>query len=245
MLIIKELSKTYRAGKKAVDNLSFHVEAGDIYGFIGHNGAGKTTTLRACTGILDFDSGDIFINGTSVITDPVKCKKQLAFIPDNPDLYEYLTGIQYLNFIANIFEIETNTRKAAIEKYANALEIFRDLGSLISSYSHGMKQKLALVSALIHNPKLMILDEPFVGLDPRAAHTLKQIMQEICDSGGAIFFSTHVLETAERLCNKIAIIQNGRIVADGTTAQVRGDTSLEDVFLGLTEKEGEKDEENS
>lgn len=233
MLNIKGLCKTYRGGKKAVDNLSLHVAPGDIYGFIGHNGAGKTTTLRACAGILDFDAGEVFINGKSMKQDPVSCKRDIAFIPDNPDLYDYLTGIQYLNFVCNIYEIGADARKNLIEKYATALEIYKNLGDLISSYSHGMKQKLALVGALVHKPKLMILDEPFVGLDPKASHTLKQIMHEMCDAGGAIFFSTHVLETAERLCNNIAIIKGGRIVADGSTAAVRGDASLEDVFMEL------------
>lgn len=233
MLQINGLCKTYKGGKKAVDNLTLNVAQGDIYGFIGHNGAGKTTTLRACAGILDFDSGEIIVNGKSIVKDPVACKKELAFIPDNPDLYDYLTGIQYLNFVCNIYGIGQADRKKRIEDYASALEIYSNLGDLISSYSHGMKQKLAFVGALVHKPKLMILDEPFVGLDPKASHTVKQIMRDMCNEGAAILFSTHVLETAERLCNNIAIIKGGRLVANGTTAKVRGDASLEDVFLEL------------
>lgn len=233
MLRINGLCKIYKGGKKAVDNLTLHVAEGDIYGFIGHNGAGKTTTLRACASILDFDSGEILINGKSIVKEPVACKRDIAFIPDNPDLYDYLTGIQYLGFICNIYGVSPADRTARIEQYASALEIYANLGDLISSYSHGMKQKLAFVGALVHRPKLMILDEPFVGLDPKAAHTVKQIMRDMCAEGAAILFSTHVLETAERLCNKIAIIKGGRLVANGPTDKVRGDASLEDVFMEL------------
>ena len=233
MLYIKGLCKTYKGGKKAVDNLTLHVAKGDIYGFIGHNGAGKTTTLRACAGILDFDSGEITINGKSIVKDPVACKKEIAFIPDNPDLYDYITGIQYLNFVCNIYGISKADREKRIKEYASALEIYSNLGDLVSSYYHGMKQKLAFVGALVHKPKLMILDEPFVGLDPKASHTVKQIMRDMCDEGAAVLFSTHVLETAERLCNNIAIIKDGHLVANGSTDKVRGDASLEDVFMDL------------
>ncbi|HEX3076970.1 MAG TPA: ABC transporter ATP-binding protein [Lachnospiraceae bacterium] len=235
MLIINNLSKTYKGGKKAVDNLSIHVMPGDIYGFIGHNGAGKTTTLRAVAGILDFDEGDIIIDGTSMKKDSIKCKRNLAYIPDNPDLYEHLTGIQYLNFIGDIFQINQSKRQAEIKKYADLFELTPNLGDLIASYSHGMKQKLALISALIHNPKLLLLDEPFVGLDPKAAHLLKEVMKELCSKGSAIFFSTHVLDVAEKLCNKIAIIKGGVLIASGTTEAVKGNSSLEDVFMELIE----------
>lgn len=235
MLKIINYSKTYKGGKKAVDNLSLEIEDGDIYGFIGHNGAGKTTTLRAIAGILDFEEGDIEINSMSIKKNLLECKKITAFIPDNPDLYEHLTGIQYLNFVADIFSVEKAAREELIHKYAEMFEIENDLSSLISSYSHGMKQKLAVISALIHKPKLLLLDEPFVGLDPKAAHLLKQIFADMCCEGSAIFFSTHVLEVAEKLCNKIAIIKNGKLVTCGETAQVKGDSSLEDVFLELTE----------
>jgi len=237
MLRIESLSKTYKGGKRAVDNLSLHIESGDIYGFIGHNGAGKTTTIMACTGILDFEQGNIYIGGKSIKDQPVECKKQLAFIPDNPDLYEYMTGIQYLNFICDIFEISKKERNKTIPKYAESLEILDNLGDLISSYSHGMKQKLALISAFVHSPKLLILDEPFVGLDPKSSHTLKQMMHQMCENGCAIFFSTHVLDVAEKLCNKIAIIKNGQLIASGPTDEVRGNSSLEDVFLEMTDDE--------
>ena len=237
MLNIINFTKSYKGGKKAVDNLSLEVKSGDIYGFIGHNGAGKTTTIRAVAGVLDFDDGDIIIDGTSVKSDPVKCKSIIAYIPDNPDLYEHLTGIQYLNFIGDIFRIKKNEREELIKKYADLFEITINLGDLISSYSHGMKQKLALISALVHKPKLMILDEPFVGLEPKAAHTLKEIMHEMCDNGSAIFFSTHVLDVAEKLCNKIAIIKDGKLVTCGDTSDIKGDSSLEEVFLELIENE--------
>lgn len=231
MLKINNLSKTYKGAKKAVSNLSIEVEPGDIFGFIGHNGAGKTTTLKCVTGILDFEDGDIIIDGHSVKTDPYYCKSISAYIPDNPDLYEYLTGIQYLNFIADVFKVSKEERTESIKKYADMFEITYALGDLISSYSHGMKQKLALISALIHKPKLMILDEPFVGLDPKAALMLKNIMHEICDNGGAIFFSTHVLDVAERLCNKIAIIKDGELVVSGNTEDLTNGQSLESVFM--------------
>ena len=233
MLKIMQLSKTYKNGKKAVDQLSLTVEAGDIYGFIGHNGAGKTTTIRAVVGILDFEQGDIQIDGISIKEDPISCKKKLAYIPDNPDLYEHLTGIQYLTFISDIFCVPKDIREKQIREYANRLELMANLGDLISSYSHGMKQKLAIVSALIHRPKLLVLDEPFVGLDPKASHTLKEIMHELCQEGSAIFFSTHVLDVAEKLCNKIAIIKGGKLIASGSTEEVPGTSSLEDVFLEL------------
>lgn len=237
MLEIKQLSKTYKGGKRAVDRLSLKVEAGDIFGFIGHNGAGKTTTIRAIVGIMDFEEGEIYINGLSVKQNPVECKKITAYIPDNPDLYEHLTGIQYLTFVSDIYSVNKQTREARIKEYADRLEITSNLGDLISSYSHGMKQKLAVISALVHQPKLLVLDEPFVGLDPKAAHTLKTIMHELCQRGSAIFFSTHVLDVAEKLCNKIAIIKDGKLVACGSTEEVRGSSSLEDVFLELIDHE--------
>ncbi len=237
MLKIKEFTKTYTGGKKAVDNLNLEVKAGDIYGFIGHNGAGKTTTIKAIAGVLDFKLGDIEINGISIKKKPEKCKEQMAYIPDNPDLYEHLTGIQYLNFIGDIFKIKKQEREEAIKKYGDMFEITSNLGDLISSYSHGMKQKLAIISALIHKPKLLILDEPFVGLDPKAAHILKGIMKELCQEGGAIFFSTHVLEVAEKLCNKIAIIKGGKLIASGETEKIIGNNSLEDVFMELIDNE--------
>lgn len=233
MLIIKNLSKTYKGGKKAVDGLSLEISEGDIYGFIGHNGAGKTTTIKCVTGILEFSEGDIWIGGTSIKADPIACKRNIAYIPDNPDLYENMTGIQYLNFIADIFAIPRVEREGAIEKYADLLELTSSLGDLISSYSHGMKQKLAIISALIHKPRLFVMDEPFVGLDPKAAHTLKEIMKEQCKNGSAIFFSTHVLEVAEKLCNKIAIIKDGKLVTCGETSVVTGNSSLEELFLEL------------
>ncbi len=236
MLNIQHLTKTY-GDKKAVDDLSLHIAPGEIYGFIGHNGAGKTTTLKASVGILRFDSGEISVGGISVKDDPVACKKQMAYIPDNPDIYEYMSGIKYLNFIADIFEVGSDLRQERIRKYADIFEITSDLAQPVSAYSHGMKQKLAIISAWIHAPKLIIMDEPFVGLDPKAAHLLKGMMREKCEEGGAIFFSTHVLEVAEKLCDKVAIIKNGVLIRSGTMDEVKGDTSLEDVFLEL---EGEK-----
>ena len=231
MLSIKNFTKTYKGGKKAVSNLNIEVESGDIYGFIGHNGAGKTTTIKAVVGIIDFEEGEIHINGISVKDDPLTCKSCIAYIPDNPDLYEYLTGIQYLNFIADIFQISKSDREKRIKTYADAFEITSSLGDLISSYSHGMKQKLAIISALIHEPKLMILDEPFVGLDPKAALTLKNMMHDMCRKGNAIFFSTHVLDVAEKLCNKIAIIKNGELIASGDIQSLTKGESLESVFM--------------
>lgn len=236
MLEIKNFTKAYNNTKKAVDNLSVTVNAGDIYGFIGHNGAGKTTTLRVAAGILDFTEGEIFVNGVSIKKDPLACKKVTAYIPDNPDLYEHLTGIQYLNFIADLYEISKTDREVRIKKYADAFEITKNLGDSIASYSHGMKQKLAIISALIHKPKLMLLDEPFVGLDPKASHLLKSFMGELCSEGSAIFFSTHVLEVAEKLCNKIAIIKGGKLISSGLTEDVKGNQSLEDVFMELVEE---------
>ena len=236
MLNIQHLTKTY-GDKKAVDDLSLHIAPGEIYGFIGHNGAGKTTTLKASVGILRFDSGEISVGGISVKDNPVACKKQMAYIPDNPDIYEYMSGIKYLNFIADIFAVGSDLRQERIKKYADMFEITADLAQPVSAYSHGMKQKLAIISAWIHDPKLIIMDEPFVGLDPKAAHLLKGMMREKCEEGGAIFFSTHVLEVAEKLCDKVAIIKNGVLIRSGTMDEVKGDTSLEDVFLEL---EGEK-----
>ncbi len=232
MLRIEHLTKTF-GDKKAVDDLSLHIAPGEIYGFIGHNGAGKTTTLKSCTGILNFDEGEIFIKGMSIKENPLECKKLLAYIPDNPDLYDYMSGVKFLNFIADVFAVPTAQRRERIDKYAELFEIKGSLGDSIQSYSHGMKQKLAIISALIHSPELVILDEPFVGLDPKSAFTLKQIMREICDNGGAIFFSTHVLEVAEKLCDKIAIIKNGKLIRSGTMEEVKGDSSLESVFLEL------------
>lgn len=236
MLKIINYSKSYKNDKKAVDHLNLEVCSGDIYGFIGHNGAGKTTTIRAIAGVLDFEEGDILIEGVSIKKNPVACKKRIAYIPDNPDLYEHLTGIGYLNFIGDIYEVSKSDREELIKKYSDAFELTQNLGDTIASYSHGMKQKLAIIAALIHRPRLMILDEPFVGLDPKAAFTLKTIMTEFCREGRAIFFSTHVLEVAEKLCNKIAIIKNGKLVVSGTTAEVKGDSSLEEVFLELIEQ---------
>ena len=235
ILRIEHLTKTYAKTKRAVDDLSLDVCAGDIYGFIGQNGAGKTTTLRAVTGILPFDSGRIEIDGFSIQDDPVACKSMIAYIPDNPDLYDYLTGIQYLNYIGDIFGVEKEIRRERIEKYAEMFRIKGDLGSSIGAYSHGMKQKLAIISALLHAPKLMILDEPFVGLDPEAAFKIKQVFREMCENGSAIFFSTHVLDVAEKLCNKIAIIKNGKLIASGDIESVRGNESLEDVFMEVLE----------
>lgn len=231
MLEIKNYSKTYGEGKRAADNVNLTVESGDIFGFIGHNGAGKSTTIRAIVGVLDFDEGEIYIDGHSVKNESYECKSITAYIPDNPDLYENLTGIQYLNFIADVFGISAVEREKSISSYADRLEITDALGDLISSYSHGMKQKLAIISALIHNPKLLVLDEPFVGLDPKAAFILKQIMHEMCEKGTAIFFSTHVLDVAEKLCNKIAIIKQGKIIASGTMDELTNGASLEEVFL--------------
>ncbi len=231
ILEIRNYSKTYGEGKKAADNVSLTVMSGDIYGFIGHNGAGKSTTIRAVVGVLDFTEGDIFIDGHSVKTESMDCKRVTAYIPDNPDLYENLTGIQYLNFIADVFEIDAKTREERIKRYADLFEITDALGDQIGSYSHGMKQKVAIISALIHEPKLMVLDEPFVGLDPKASFTLKEIMREMCERGMAIFFSTHVLDVAEKLCNKIAIIKQGRIIESGTIEELTGGQSLEEAFL--------------
>ena len=232
MLKIDHLTKTY-GEKKAVDDLTLHIQPGEIYGFIGHNGAGKTTTLKAAVGILQFDAGEITVDGVSIKTDPLTCKKMIAYIPDNPDLYDFMTGIQYLNFIADIFEVSAQDRRSRIHNYAEVFGLTEDLGQAISAYSHGMKQKLAIISALIHDPKLVIMDEPFVGLDPKAAHILKGLMRDICDRGGAIFFSTHVLEVAEKLCDKVAIIKDGRLIRCGTMEEVKGDASLESVFLEL------------
>lgn len=236
MLKIDNLTKIY-GDKKAVDNLSLHIMPGEIYGFIGHNGAGKTTTLKSVAGILRFDEGEIHIDGKSVKTQPLECKRITAYIPDNPDLYDYMTGIKYLNFIADIFGVSAAERSERIKKYADLFEITGDLAQPIAAYSHGMKQKLAIIAAWIHNPKLIIMDEPFVGLDPKAAHQLKEMMREVCDNGGAIFFSTHVLEVAEKLCDKVAIIKSGKLIRSGTMEEVKGDDSLEQVFLEL---EGEE-----
>lgn len=235
MLYIKNLTKTY-GEKKAVDDLSLHIAPGEIYGFIGHNGAGKTTTLKSVTGILQFDSGEIIIGGRSIRQDPIGCKAQMAYIPDNPDLYEFMTGIKYLNFIADIFGIPSDVRLERIRKYADLFELTDDLAEPIAAYSHGMKQKLAIISAWLHAPKLVIMDEPFVGLDPKASHILKGMMRELCDQGGAIFFSTHVLEVAEKLCDKVAIIKGGKLIRFGTMEEVRGDDSLEEVFLELEDE---------
>ena len=236
MLKINDYTKCF-GNKIAVSHLSLHILPGEIYGFIGHNGAGKTTTLKAIAGILPFDSGDIEIDGVSIRQNPLECKRKIAYIPDNPDIYEYMTGIKYLNFIADIFGVSSEVRQQRIRKYADLFELTADLGQSISSYSHGMKQKLVIISAWLHEPRLIIMDEPFVGLDPKASHLLKQMMREFCDNGGAIFFSTHVLEVAEKLCDKIAIIKKGELIREGTMEEVKGDTSLEDVFLEL---EGEQ-----
>ena len=232
MLDIQHLTKTY-GEKKAVDDLTLHIAPGEIYGFIGHNGAGKTTTLKAAVGILQFDSGEITVGGRSIRTDPLGCKRQLAYIPDNPDLYDYMTGIKYLSFIADVFGVNAATRQARIREYAELFELTGDLAQPIAAYSHGMKQKLSIIAAWLHDPKLIIMDEPFVGLDPKAAHLLKTMMRQVCDDGGAIFFSTHVLEVAEKLCDKVAIIKSGRLIRSGTMEEVKGDDSLEDVFLEL------------
>ena len=235
MLRIEHLTKTY-GDKKAVDDLTLHIRPGEIYGFIGHNGAGKTTTIKACCGIMSFDEGEIYINGKNVKTQPLECKRVLSYIPDNPDLYDFLSGIKYLNFICDIFGVPQAERQERIHRYADLFELTADLAEPISAYSHGMKQKLAIISALVHSPKLIIMDEPFVGLDPVASHKLKGIMREHCDAGGAIFFSTHVLEVAEKLCDMVAIIKGGRLIKSGTMDEVRGDDSLEDVFLELEEE---------
>ena len=232
MLKITHLTKTF-GEKKAVDDLSLEIAPGEIYGFIGHNGAGKTTTLKSVVGIQQFDAGEITIGGISLKEDPLACKRQLAYIPDNPDLYDFMTGIKYLNFIADIFGVSASDRQARIRKYAGLFELTDDLAQPIAAYSHGMKQKLAIISAWIHDPKLILMDEPFVGLDPKASHLLKGMMREVCDAGGAIFFSTHVLEVAEKLCDKVAIIKAGKLIRSGTMEEVKGDDSLEDVFLEL------------
>ena len=234
MLKIEGYTKVYGT-KKAVDHLSIHIQPGEIYGFIGHNGAGKTTTLKACAGILQFEEGEIFVNGISVRQNPLACKKIMAYVPDNPDLYEFMTGIKYLNFIADVYGVSTLERKERITAYADTFGLSSALGQPISSYSHGMKQKLALIAALIHRPKLILLDEPFVGLDPLASHELKLIMRRHCEEGGSIFFSTHVLEVAEKLCDKVAIIRAGKLIVSGTMEEVKGSGSLEEVFLGLEE----------
>ena len=236
MLQIQHLTKSY-GDKKAVDDLSLHIAPGEIYGFIGHNGAGKTTTLKSVAGIQAFDEGEILIGGVSLQADPLRCTRQMAYIPDNPDLYEFMTGIQFLNFIADVFAVEADVRQERIRKYAELFELTGDLGQPIAAYSHGMKQKLAIISAWIHEPKLILMDEPFVGLDPKASHLLKGMMRELCDRGGAIFFSTHVLEVAEKLCDKVAIIKGGKLIRSGTMEEVKGDDSLEEVFLEL---EGEQ-----
>lgn len=235
MLKIEHLTKIY-GDKKAVDDLSLHICPGEIYGFIGHNGAGKTTTIKSCCGILKYDGGEVYVDGVSMKENPIACKEKIAYIPDNPDLYEFMTGIQFLNFVADIFGVSAEDRSERIRRYGDAFELTSDLAQPVSAYSHGMKQKLAIISALIHEPRLIIMDEPFVGLDPKASHLLKGIMRDICDRGGAIFFSTHVLEVAEKLCDKVAIIKSGRLIKSGTMEEVKGDTSLEDVFLELEEE---------
>ena len=235
MLKIENLTKRY-GEKTAVNNLSLHIAPGEIYGFIGHNGAGKTSTLKCIVGIQDFDEGEIYINSKSIKNQPIECKRLFAYIPDNPDIYDFMTGIQYLNFVADIFEVSQQERSELIKKYADMFEISGSLNDAINSYSHGMKQKLVIISALIHSPKLIIMDEPFVGLDPKASHILKGIMRQICDDGGAIFFSTHVLEVAEKLCDRVAIIKNGNLVVSGTIDEVKGDGSLEEVFLELEDE---------
>ena len=236
MLKINNLSKIY-GEKRAVDDLTLHIQPGEIYGFIGHNGAGKTTTLKSVAGIQQFDKGEILIDGTSLLVDPIKCKRAMAYIPDNPDLYDFMTGIKYLNFIADIFGVSAEDRSRRIEDYAERFGLKDDLGESIGTYSHGMKQKLAIIAAWLHEPRLIIMDEPFVGLDPKAAHLLKEMMRELCDRGGAIFFSTHVLEVAEKLCDKVAIIKSGKLIRSGTMADVRGDESLEQAFLDLEAEE--------
>lgn len=237
MLTINNYSKAYNKDHFAVSGLSLNVDSGDLFAFIGHNGAGKSTTIKSIVGILPFDDGDILIDGISIKKDPIACKKMIAYIPDNPDIYDSLTGIQYLNFIADIFKVDKTTRKAIIDKYASEFELTNDLNNLISSYSHGMKQKLVIISALVHSPKLLIFDEPFVGLDPKATYLVKKAMVEFCENGGAIFFSTHVLEVAEKLCNKLAIIKNGKLLITGKMEEVIKDSTLEDVFMELTNNE--------
>lgn len=237
MLAINNYSKAYNKDHFAVSGLSLNVDSGDLFAFIGHNGAGKSTTIKSIVGILPFDDGDILIDGISIKKDPIACKKMIAYIPDNPYIYDSLTGIQYLNFIADIFKVDKTTRKAIIDKYASEFELTNDLNNLISSYSHGMKQKLVIISALVHSPKLLILDEPFVGLDPKATYLVKKAMVEFCENGGAIFFSTHVLEVAEKLCNKLAIIKNGKLLITGKMEEVIKDSTLEDVFMELTNNE--------
>lgn len=232
MLKINHFTKSY-GEKKAVDDLTLHIRAGEVYGFIGHNGAGKTTTLKSVAGIMQFDNGEILVDGVSIKADPIGCKKKIAYIPDNPDLYDFMTGIQYLNFVGDVFAVPAQDRTRRIQELGDAFELTGDLGQSIASYSHGMKQKLAIISAWIHEPKLILMDEPFVGLDPKAAHTLKEMMRALCSRGGAIFFSTHVLEVAEKLCDKVAIIKGGRLIRSGTMEDVKGDTSLESVFLEL------------
>lgn len=236
MLKIINLSKSYK-NKKAIDNISIEVNKGELFGFIGHNGAGKTTTIKSIVGIHNFEEGDILINSKSIKKNPIECKKDMAYIPDNPDIYESLTGIQYLNFIADIFKVSKNQREEKIKYYSEKFEINKVLGDLISSYSHGMKQKLVIISALIHNPKILILDEPFVGLDPKASFILKEIMKDFCNNGGCIFFSTHVLEVAEKICDKIGIIKGGKLIAYGNTNEVKGDKSLENIFMEMIENE--------
>ena len=239
MLDIRNLTKNY-GDKKAVDNLSLRIYPGEIHGFIGHNGAGKTTTIKACCGILSFESGQIFVDGVSVAENPLECKKKIAYIPDSPDLYEFMPAIKYLNFISDVFGVPKKEREESIARYADLFELTSDLAQPISAYSHGMKQKLAIIAALVHKPKLMLMDEPFVGLDPVAAHTVKELMRDICAKGGAIFFSTHVLEVAEKLCDNITIIKNGHLVVTGKTDEVRGNNSLENVFLELSEEKTSK-----
>lgn len=237
MLEIRNFSKSYKNGKKAVDNISITLNKGEIFGFIGHNGAGKTTTIKAIVGILDFEEGEIFIDGVSIKEDSIGAKRKIAYIPDNPDIYASLTGIQYLNFVADMYEVSSEEREKLIKYYSEKFEILPALGDLVSSYSHGMKQKLVIISALIHKPKLLILDEPFVGLDPKASHLLKEEMKQLCKEGTAIFFSTHVLEVAEKICDKVAIIKGGKIVAEGNMDEVKGDSSLEDIFMELIDNE--------
>ncbi|MCI5484773.1 MAG: ABC transporter ATP-binding protein [Candidatus Faecousia sp.] len=232
MLRINHFTKTY-GDKKAVDDLTLHIQPGEIYGFIGHNGAGKTTTLKSVAGIMQFDSGEILVDGVSMKADPLACKKKIAYIPDNPDLYDFMTGIQYLNFVGDVFAVPAQVRSQRIRELAETFELTGDLNQSIGSYSHGMKQKLAIISAWLHEPELILMDEPFVGLDPKAAHILKEMMRQVCSRGGAIFFSTHVLEVAEKLCHKVAIIKGGRLIRSGTMEEVKGDTSLESVFLEL------------
>lgn len=236
MLVIRNLTKTY-GNKVAVDDLTLSIKRGEIYGFIGHNGAGKTTTIKSCVGILDFDKGEIFADGISVKEKPIECKKKIAYIPDNPDLYEFMTGIKFLNFISDVYGVSKEDREKRIAEYSELLGLTEKLATPISAYSHGMKQKLAVIAAFVHQPSLIIMDEPFVGLDPKATHTLKQLMRSFCDGGGAIFFSTHVLEVAEKLCDKVAVIKDGKLIVSGTMDEVRGDSSLEDVFLELVEEE--------